>query len=330
MPVRPQDIEIYGSATMPDSDATTNIGGAVDKTKRVVFADLSAADNVQIVSTAAGDTTQTVTVTGRDAAGVLQSEVKTLNGVTPVAMTSVTNWKDLLKAVKSASTTGTVAVEAATAERSNTAAAGAADSITLDAGASAADDAYNGMVIRITGGTGSGQIRRVFDYVGATKVLTPARDFSPAPDNTSTFRISRGMVFEKTPDEVMQVRRIAYDAAADAAGGSARTYYDKIFFTNLHGTLALTAAQISEAADALGVFDFALEASLGGSDTNGAGNSRQVAPGGYTFNSTAKNVANSQNHTAGASQGVWTKLSLAAGAAANETTWTLRESGTTS
>ncbi len=330
MPVRPQDIEIYGSASMADSDATTDIGGAVDKTKRVVFADLSAADNVQVVSSAAGDVTQTVTVTGRDAAGVLQNEGKVLAGLTPVAMTSVTNWKDLLKAVKSASTTGAVALEAATAERSNTAAAGAAASITLDAGASATDDAYNGMVLRITGGTGAGEIRRIFDYVGSTKVATPARDFATAPDATSTFRISRGMVFEKTPDEVMQVRRIAYDAAADASGGSARTYYDKIFFTNLHGTLALTASQISEVTDALGIFDFALETSLGGSDTNGLGNSRLVAPGGYTFNSTAKNVANSQNHTAGASQGVWTKLSLAAGAAANETTWTLRETGTTS
>lgn len=330
MPVRPQDIEIYGSASMADSDATLNIGGAVDKTKRVVFADLSAADNVQVVSDAAGDTTQSVTVTGRDAAGVLQSEAKTLTGLTPVAMTAVTNWKDLLKAVKSATTAGHVAVEAVTAERTGTAQAGAAASITLDAGASATDDAYNGMVIRITGGTGAGQIRRVYDYAGATKVVTPARDWTTAPDATSTFKVARGMVFEKSPDEVMQVRRIAYDAVADAAGGAARTYYDKIFFTNLHGTLALTAAQIAEITDALGVFDFALESSLGGSDTNGAGNSRQVAPGGYTFNSTAKNVANSQNHTAGASQGVWTKLSLAAGAAANETTWTLRESGTTS
>lgn len=48
-----------------------------------------------------------------------------------------------------------------------------------------------------------------------------------------------------------------------------------------------------------------------------------------TLDNTTKNVANSGNHTAGAGQGVWLKLSLAAGAAAQKTSYTLRESGTT-
>lgn len=329
MPVRMQDIEIYGSAVMPDSDATQNIGGAVDTSKRIGFKDLSASGNIQVVSDAAGDTTQTVTVSALNAAGVTISETKTLNGTTVVPMTTNTTWKDLLKAVKSATCAGTVAVEAVTAERSNTAQGGSASSITLDAGASASDDAYNSMVVRITGGTGAGQIRRIYDYVGSTKVATVARDWATPPDNTSVFKISCGMVFEKSPHEVMEVRRLFYAAEADAAGGSSRAYYDKFFLYNLHGSLSLTNAQVQELTDALGVFDFALEASLSGTDTNGAGNNRQVAPGGYTFNSSSKNVANSQNHTAGAGQGVWAKLTLAAGTAANDVEWSIRETGST-
>ena len=75
---------------------------------------------------------------------------------------------------------------------SGTAQAGAARTITLRAGASAVDDFFVPMMVRITGGTGSGQERRAGDYVGSTKVLTIAAaeaDFSPAPDGTSTYDV---------------------------------------------------------------------------------------------------------------------------------------------
>lgn len=73
--------------------------------------------------------------------------------------------------------------------RSNTAQAGAAGTITLDAAASAADDFYNDAIIFITGGTGVGQVRRIRDYVGATKVATIVPAWATNPDNTSTFAI---------------------------------------------------------------------------------------------------------------------------------------------
>src|SRR5262249_17988062 len=56
--------------------------------------------------------------------------------------------------------------------RANTAQAGAATTITLDASASATDDFYNNDLIYLTGGTGAGQARFISDYVGATKVAT--------------------------------------------------------------------------------------------------------------------------------------------------------------
>lgn len=73
-------------------------------------------------------------------------------------------------------------------ERQNTAQAGAGSTITLDAGASAVDDFYNGRQIHIISGTGAGQSNTIIDYVGSTKVATVST-WTTNPDNTSVFRI---------------------------------------------------------------------------------------------------------------------------------------------
>ena len=73
--------------------------------------------------------------------------------------------------------------------RSNTAQTGGASTITLDAGASAVDDFYNGGSILTTGGTGVGQFRIIIDYVGATKVATVDAAWATNPDATTTFAI---------------------------------------------------------------------------------------------------------------------------------------------
>lgn len=323
MPVSARDIRVYGSANMQETDSGAQ-GGAIDLAVGIVFNDINPAGNIQVVSSAAGDITQTVTATGRNNAGEIISEGKVLNGSTPVAMTVQTTWERLLKGVKSATTTGDVAVEAATAERSNTAQAGAASTITLDVGASAVDDFYNDMVIRLTGGTGAGQIRRIVDYVGSTKVATVDRDWGTNPDATTTFRIARGMYFEKSPNEITTVRRPFYNAASDP--GAAKDYYEKVFFRNNHGTLSLTNAVISEQADPSGKITFGLAGTL--NDT-GTSTNRVTAPGSITFDSAAKNVANSQNHSAGAGQGTWLKLSLLASDSPQKTSYTLRETGNT-
>lgn len=53
-----------------------------------------------------------------------------------------------------------------------TAAAGAATTITLEAGANSNNDFYNNSLIVLTGGTGVGQARFITDYVGSTRVAT--------------------------------------------------------------------------------------------------------------------------------------------------------------
>jgi len=73
--------------------------------------------------------------------------------------------------------------------RQNTAQAGAATTITLDAAASAVNDFYNDMYVTIMSGTGVGQSKRITDYVGSTKVATVASAWSTNPDATSVFRV---------------------------------------------------------------------------------------------------------------------------------------------
>ena len=70
-----------------------------------------------------------------------------------------------------------------------TAQSGTSTGIVLAAAVAASDDAYNGMVIRITGGTGSGQRRLITDYVGATDTATVNKAWDTEPDATSTYSI---------------------------------------------------------------------------------------------------------------------------------------------
>lgn len=250
MPIVSSDIIVYGSAVMAEDDVTTNIGGAIDTSTKIVFTDIDATGTVESISSAAGDTTQTITVYGRNAAGELVSEAQTSNGTTVVAFT--TNFERIMKVTISAAHTGTITVRKS---------GNAGDLVLAESG-------------------------------------------------------------------ILAVRRPFYNVAADASGGAQRTFYEKIFFFNNHATLSLTNATIAEQADPSGNIAFALATTLGDTGDNGAFN-RQTAPGGYTFDNTTKNVANTQNHTAQTGQAVWLELTLAAGAAATKTTYTLRESGQT-
>ena len=76
--------------------------------------------------------------------------------------------------------------------RQNTAQAGAAGSITLDAAASATTDFYKGALIFLDGGTGAGQARLCTAYNGTTKVATVVPNWATNPDVTSTFVVLAG------------------------------------------------------------------------------------------------------------------------------------------
>ena len=68
------------------------------------------------------------------------------------------------------------------------------------AGVSAANDAYNTMIITITSGTGAGQLRTISDYVGATKVAEISAIWTDIPDATSAFIITEAATALTTKD----------------------------------------------------------------------------------------------------------------------------------
>jgi hypothetical protein len=109
MPVTASDIVAYAAANKPTDDTSTN-GGAIDATERVVFTDLAADDTIEVVSDNAGDTTQDITVTARNAAGETVSQTVTLNGTTPVELTTMGDVQRIQRALLDSDAAGVVTV----------------------------------------------------------------------------------------------------------------------------------------------------------------------------------------------------------------------------
>jgi len=100
------------------------------------------------------------------------------------------------------------AVDAGTAQ------AGAAQTITLEAGASGTDQSYQANRIVLVGGTGQGQSRQVCYYKGSTKVATVDRPWTTNPDNTTVYTL----VSSEFPTGTVRVN------LAQGGGGSTITF----------------------------------------------------------------------------------------------------------
>ena len=341
MSVLPSDVTFYGSVDMPDGDGVVT-GGAVDFATIVNFNDITPTGTMNYVSSSASDTAVTIAVTGRDSTGAIQTETKTLTGTTPVVGSQ--SFQRLLKGLTGGTTAvGDVAAISTTAVVTGTAQGGAAATstasatITLAAGQGAS--CTIGMILQTTGGTGPNQIRRIIAI--STDTVSVNRNWTTTPDNTTTYTVNHGMLFDLAPNQVTQNRRPFYNAAADASGGSTRTYYEKIFAVNNNTTTTLTGAAIAKIADPSGVgstFEFALTNVL--NDT-GTVTTRQTAPatGITAFTAGASpqtisvpspgNLPSGAVPNAAGAQGVWLSLQLLAGSAASNTFVEMRATGTT-
>jgi hypothetical protein len=80
MSVVSTDLVLYHSATQSDQDGIT-VGGAIDTLRRPDFTQLSANDDVEVISTSASDT-QNCTITARAADGTITSQTAALTGTT--------------------------------------------------------------------------------------------------------------------------------------------------------------------------------------------------------------------------------------------------------
>lgn len=110
MAVTSSDLILYGAANMPEND-TSAVGGAIDRTVKILSTDMSdigGQDTLNVVSDDAADNSQVVVVVGRDGSGALVSETFFLNGTTPDSGSQV--FARVLKIVVNATYAGTITV----------------------------------------------------------------------------------------------------------------------------------------------------------------------------------------------------------------------------
>lgn len=101
--------------------------------------------------------------------------------------------------------------------KSGTATAGAAGTITLQAGSSEHEDYYNGAIIYIHTGTGNGQVRTITDYNGTTLVASVTPDFTTNPSSDSEYYIYLTDTF---PNTAIQDETLANVESIELTGSS--------------------------------------------------------------------------------------------------------------
>jgi hypothetical protein len=114
---------------------------------------------------------------------------------------------------------------------------GGASTITLNALASSATDAYVGQIIFLRGGTGSDQASHVTAYNGTTKVATINKAWTVQPDNTTTYvMLPQGML--DLADLITSVWTHATRTLTGGGGASAADVWT-------YGTRTLTQSAVS-------------------------------------------------------------------------------------
>jgi hypothetical protein len=242
MSILTTELVLYSSANMPTADTGTS-GGAIDTASRPELTQFAAPAIAQVVSD--GADVRTVTVTGRLASGIIDTEVLTLNGTTPVS--GAKTWERILKLVASA-TSGT-------------------------------------RTISVKEGAG-GTVRATISVNETTRLI------------------------------------MFYDSASSPTGSSAR--YEKTFFKNNNGTLALTGATVSLTADPAARIKIALAAAKGDSGSVAA---RTTSPGLTFVDDNVSQTVPTGNLAAGENIGVWAEQTLPTSDPAAKSTFTLTLAG---
>lgn len=374
MSVLLSDLVLYGTANMPEADGAT-VGGAINFNRRVEFNGTAISPTTQfdVVSSSASDTAVRCQISYRDSTGVIQTPAfTTTNGTTKVSMTTIAAER-LLSGVTTGGSIGALSNPGGTAAvgdvavishtlvvTAHTMQTGSANATTsnppvalLQSGDGAAVSV--GQVLRTTGGTGPNQIRRILavnpNGLGADYVAVN-RNWTTTPDNTTTYEVGQGFVFELaassqgvvltgTSTQCLAITRQFIGATANVSGGANITFYEKFFVNNNNTTTALTSASvliqaISPSLPGTDTYEIALTTAL--NDTTTIAN-RQTAPTGATsFTSGAPpqsvavpapgNLAASSGvGSATSCQGIWAALLAVNGSAAWEGVPTIRTTG---
>ena len=363
MSVLISDLRVYGCADMPEADGST-VGGAIDFTKRVEFGVPTGSppfteSTYQAVSSSTSDTATKIIFQGRDSTGVIHTETLDLNGQTKV--TSTNSYERLLSALASnaasafglttpggTTAVGDIALMSSTltisAHTMQSGSANATSSAPAIAKLQSGDGAsvLAGMILHTTGGTGPNQLRRILAVnpggLGAD-VVAVDRNWATVPDDTTTYEIAPGMHFELTGSnggvalsgtatQVLGITRLFVGSAADVAGGSNRSYYEKVFVNNNNQATALTVATVEITSDSPALpSGAALDCGVtSGLDDTATVTNRQTAPSSVTFVTQPATVnvptgslpASTGAGNAAGACAVWLRLDLNAGTAAYE------------
>lgn len=244
MPIANTDLVAYCCLDRPTDDITTT-GGGIDATVRPIFTQLTASAIIEVVSS--GADTRTVTIVGRDPAGVKQTTTLILNGTTPVD--GVQTYERILSVMLDSTS--------------------ASETVTVKQGS------------------------------GGTTVATIP------PNEKGIYAL-----FENA-----------------ASSSSPETRYEKIFWKNANGSLALTSAQVELTLDDSATLEIGLAAAVDDTTTT---TNRTTAPAGVSFVglSTAQGVPGGYI-SPGSAIGVWLKQSLAANQAPTKASFTTQLSGQT-
>lgn len=312
------ELNAYGSVARPTGDNST-VGGAIDPSTKLEFADLDVNDYIQLVGESVSEDV-VVLITGRMPNGLLYTETLTCAGRNIVLGTTV--FERLMKIEKIGSAPLPIAVERKTPALIGAAAGGGVSTITLPSTASSSDSAYAGMLVRLTSGPGSGQVARILSYVGSTRTASVDARWTTPPTNLTGFRISAGSLLRSITSRVV---RPFWNTICDVRGGAEKVYYDKIFLKNDNDLSPLVNALVLESSNPSGIISFAVDAALDGSMTSV---NRRTAPTGLTFSRAPKEVPG-LDLPPNSSIGVWLELRLPAGYPPIKTTYGLSLTGST-
>lgn len=95
-----------------------------------------------------------------------------------------------------------------------------ATTMSLANNASGTDDIYNGSTLYISSGLGAGQVRRIVNYVAASKTLTVNGAFTTTPSNTSTYVVGPNVIIKGDSGQSSALRATAY--VSNCYGGQIR------------------------------------------------------------------------------------------------------------
>lgn len=188
---------------------------------------------------------------------------------------------------------------------SGTAQAATINTITLDAGASSVDGSYDPAEIHISGNTGEGQSRLIYQYDGATKIAVVDRNWKVTPDATSEFVIHTNAGREHVNEGLAQAGTASTITLNELASSTNDTYLNQVVFirsgtgddqkrrvTGYNGTTKVATVSpdwvvTPDATSAYAMVDGNLHTTVVVADTNSLGEIVAVMPDDWTAADTA-------------------------------------------